>query len=75
MSESRVGVIFFLRPRFFADGSSRSSGGFPSSDGSRRRVFCTSNTVDGMIGSRCDAIPRMLGTDTDCGIGGIVRDC
>lgn len=70
MSESLVGVIFFLlRARFFAAGSSKSSGGLPSSDGSKSRVFCTSNTVDGMIGSRFCAIPRMLDA-TICGIGG-----
>ena len=71
MSESLVGVIFFLlRARFFAAGSSRSSGGLPSSDGSKSRVFCTSSTVDGMIGSRFCARPRMFDVIMDCGMGG-----
>lgn len=52
MSESLVGVTFFRRARFFVDGSRSSSGGLANSDGSSSRVFCTSNTVDGMIGSR-----------------------
>lgn len=71
ISESLVGVIFFLDRAFcfFVAGSRRSSGGFPSSDGSKSLVFCTSNTVDGIIGSRFCAMPRILGT-VDCGIDG-----
>lgn len=73
VSESRVGVIFFLRPRFLAAGSSKSSGGLPNSDGSKSRVFCTSSTVDGMICSRFCARPRIMGV-VGCGIiDGIAR--
>lgn len=60
VSDSLVGVIFFLRPRFLVDGSSKSSGGLPNSDGSKSRVFCTSSTVDGMIGSRFCVRPKIL---------------
>lgn len=73
VSESLVGVIFFLRPRFLAAGSSKSSGGLPNSDGSKSRVFCTSSTVDGMICSRFCAMPRILGVVGCDIIDGIAR--
>lgn len=65
MSESLVGVTFFLRARFFVDGSSSSSGGLDitdNSDGSKSRVFCTSNTVAGIIGSRFCPRPNKVET-------------
>lgn len=49
-NDSLNGVTFFLRPRFLIGDSKMLSGGFPSSDGSNNRVFCTSKIVDGMIG-------------------------
>lgn len=72
ISDSLVGVTFFLRARFFAAGSSKSSGGLPNSDGSKSLVFCTSKTVDGIICSRFWPRPRMLDIAFD-GIGGSIR--
>lgn len=75
MSESLVGVTFFLRARFFVAGSRSSSGGFANSDGSKSRVFCTSNTVDGIIGSRFWPNRNKVAT-ADCDIGGSgIRCC
>lgn len=45
-NESRVGVIFFRRPRFFVGDSNRSSGGFANSDAFISFVFCTSIKLD-----------------------------
>lgn len=70
ISESLVGVTFFRRARFFVDVSRSSSGGLANSDGSKSRVFCTSNTVDGIIGSRFWP-PRANSVEiADCDMGG-----
>lgn len=57
---SRNGVTFLRRPRFLDGDSNTLSGGLPNSDGSNNRVFCTSKTVDGIIGSWFDEMPRTL---------------
>lgn len=66
-SDSRSGVIFFRRPRFFVGDSNRSSGGLANSTGSMSLVLCTVNSVGGMSGF-WPGMPSMA--DDVCGIGG-----
>lgn len=83
VSVSLNGVIFLRRPLFLAGESSKlatgsciapddggNCGGRPSSDGSNKRVFCTSRTAVGMMGSWLRAMPNKLLED-----GGIDRWC
>lgn len=71
-NDSRSGVIFLRRPRFFVGDSNRSSGGFTSSEGSISLVFAESIRD----GGKMDFWPGKPSMDDGaCGIGGSVGRC